>query len=400
MHLGEDILMNRTWCSRSSGSAFPGGLPLGGSVVFLVSLAVWLSGCQLPRVTQENLTSTPQHSVGAGLAGTPAKLKTTQSPNTPGFLKFPHKTHVVDQGVGCTDCHAVSSEGKPGMPDHDVCSTCHEVKIDTPDDSCGLCHVYSQKEIETKAWMDVAVVKPKKVDEFNFNHSAVAADAESCIKCHKQASTSMVVTDSVGGTHATLFSEVRRTGGNPDNCALCHTTISRQKAPSWHQDPAFQQTHGHETQRINEGVCATCHTQKQCQTCHQQTKPQSHQRPEWPRAHGKVGTFDQKACLQCHSEQACKTCHNSEMPRDHTNFFRRRSHGKLASWNRDRCMVCHKQDFCEACHIGAAPIVPPAPQHVPGVPCLQCHSPASPVHPLRRHGPLPEDSCLKCHRLP
>ncbi|MBK7496334.1 MAG: hypothetical protein KJ050_08905 [Candidatus Omnitrophica bacterium] len=372
---------------------------LGGALPGLLIL-YFLGGCQLPQVVQEPVSSAPpMHSVGYGLVETPSILKASQRADTPGFLKFSHQVHVSEQEMECSACHEISEAGKPAMPDHEACSTCHDINTDEPSDACMMCHILEPQAIQTQAWGDVAVIHPKKVDEFQFNHTAFAGDSTQCASCHKNAASSKQVTDNVGGTHATLFSEVRKAGGNPDNCALCHTKISRQNPPDWHRRPDFGQTHGKETQRINEGVCLDCHTQNQCQSCHQQTKPQSHLRPEWAHSHGKVGTFDEKACLLCHSEQACKTCHQSQMPRDHTNFFRRRSHGKMASWNRDRCLVCHKQDYCEACHVGAAPLVTKQPFHTPGAPCLNCHSPASPVRPLRRHGPLPEDTCMKCHRI-
>jgi hypothetical protein len=329
----------------------------------------------------------------------PVYLKGQASPNTPGFLKFNHQLHVVDQGIACSDCHTFGADGKPGMPDHDVCVTCHEINTDEPSQECAFCHVYSQQEIASQAWIDVSVKHPPKADTFQFNHSEVAGDAAACVNCHKAANTSKQTTDSVGGNHSTLFPEIRKRGGNPDNCALCHASISRQNPPGWHRRPDFQQTHGKEAQRINEGQCLMCHTQRQCQTCHEQTKPQSHIRPEWRVSHGKIGAVDQKACQLCHTEQACKTCHQTQMPRDHTNFFRRRSHGKIASWNRERCLVCHKQDYCESCHVGSAPGITKRPFHTSGTPCLVCHSPASAVRPLRRHGPLPEGSCLKCHRF-
>jgi hypothetical protein len=360
---------------------------------------IWLAGCQLPQVVKENVPQGPVHSVGAHLVDGGMYVRTKQDPNTPGFLKFNHKLHAVDQGIECIACHEISSTGKPGLPDHDVCVTCHEIKVDEPSDECALCHVLSPQQTQAGAWTDISVTQPKKVDTFQFDHKAFANDPTVCVSCHKAATTSEFVTDSVAGDHTTLFPEVRKHGITTEHCATCHSTINQQNPPGWHRRPDFRETHGKECQRINEGICFNCHGKNDCQTCHEQTKPQSHQRPEWLHSHGKVGTFDQKACTMCHSDQTCKACHNIEMPRDHTNFFRTRSHGKIASWNRERCLVCHKQDYCESCHIGAAPGIPAAGFHFAGTPCLICHSPSSPTHPLRRHGPLPEESCLKCHRF-
>lgn len=373
-------------------------------VILVTATVVGLSGCQLPPVGQEQVPVvhavqpvTQQHSIGQGLVPSPVRLKSKPDPNTPGFMRVNHSLHVTDQGIECSACHEIQDTGTPSMPDHDVCSTCHEIDIDNPGEDCAMCHVMSQEAIAAGDWFDISPVHPPKVDEFQFNHTGL--DEASCTSCHKEAPTSTSTADFLGGNHATLFPELRKRGMDPTNCALCHSSISSQNVPDWHRRPDFHSTHGQEVQRIQEGLCLTCHTQKQCQTCHEQTPPESHKRPEWVHSHGKVGTFDEKACLLCHTEQSCTTCHQQQMPRDHNNFFRRRSHGQIAAWDRDRCMVCHKQDYCEACHIGSAPTIPKEDFHTSSTPCLVCHSPGSGVAPLRRHGPLPEESCLKCHRF-
>ncbi|NUN96408.1 MAG: hypothetical protein HUU16_09560 [Candidatus Omnitrophica bacterium] len=399
--MGADLLMRRV-NGRALRHGFLGRASFMGLALALGLALVGLSGCQLPKVQQEYCAPaqpSATHSIGATLLDSPPSLKASQSPETPGFLRVNHQQHAVEQGIACTDCHAIGSGGKPGMPDHDVCSTCHEINIDEPNEDCALCHVLSEQQKQAQAWADISVEHPKKADTFQFDHTAFAADADSCVGCHKTATTSTLTTDSIGGNHATLFPEIRKRGMSTDNCAICHATLNRQTPPDWHRRPDFQEVHGRETQRINNGDCAICHTEQQCRSCHQQTQPKSHQRPEWRHSHGKVGMFDEKACMMCHTEQSCRSCHNTEMPRDHTNFFRTRSHGKIASWNRERCLVCHKQDYCESCHVGSAPRLTPQPFHNAGAPCLSCHSPTSPVAPLRRHGPLPEDSCLRCHRM-
>ena len=44
-------------------------------------------------------------------------------------LKFSHKFHVKDQGMGCEDCHTTVKASKASsdnlLPGHDVCKTCH-----------------------------------------------------------------------------------------------------------------------------------------------------------------------------------------------------------------------------------------------------------------------------------
>jgi hypothetical protein len=373
------------------------------ALVLSVGIAsLWMSGCQFPVVVKETVPPIDHPSVGAKLAPTMPVMGSPAAPvldpNTPGFLKMNHYSHVVDQEMTCDGCHEISDSGQPGMPDHDTCSVCHDINVDEPDAECMFCHVLSPESIAAEEWMDVEVKHAPEKEGFKFDHTAFADDYDSCVTCHSGVTGSNQSTDNLRGTHETLFPGLRKAGLDTNNCALCHSDMNKNVPPASHMQPNFRQAHGG-MYAADPNLCMTCHTQNQCDTCHQNTQPQSHFKPEWVHAHGKVGVINEQACLMCHTEQACQTCHQQMMPKDHTNFFRRRSHGKIASWDRERCLVCHKQDYCEACHIGSAPIAFAAPFHTPGAPCLQCHSPASAVAPVRRHGPLPQDSCLNCHRL-
>jgi len=368
---------------------------------------VWLSGCHLMPAnnTYAPAVETPGSSIGATTLASPeyhaTKAATTKlNPETPGFLKLNHQLHIVEQGISCEDCHSISSSGRPEFPDHDTCSVCHDIDIDNPNEDCMLCHVLEPADVAAGAFEEIEVIHvPEHTREFQFDHTPFASDSETCAQCHTQVGSSVLTTDNNRGDHETLFPGVKAVGGDVENCQICHTEMSANQPPSSHLRPGFMKTHGQDYLHGEQGLCLNCHAQNDCDTCHSQTPPESHSRPEWTHSHGKLGTFDEDQCLMCHSDQSCQECHMSTMPKDHTNFFRRRSHGKIASWDRDRCMTCHKQDYCEACHVGSAPLVVAQPFHTPGADCLQCHSPASPVRPLRRHGPLPNDSCLKCHQF-
>jgi hypothetical protein len=373
----------------------------GGLVVSAILLGfLALSGCQLPKVTKEPVQDIASPSIGAGLADSKTTLAAAPAlnPETPGFLKMGHYSHAIEQEIECEACHEIDSRGRPSMPDHEVCATCHDIDIDEPDEECMLCHVLSPADVAAEAYENVEVIHAPESGGFQFDHSAFSGDSAVCAKCHDEAMKSSQSTDNLRGDHASLFPGVREQGGDTTNCTLCHIDMNRTAPPSSHQAPNFLNAHGN-LYRNDPNLCLNCHTQNQCDTCHQNTKPQSHYKNEWRHSHGKVGQFDEQKCMMCHNENACTSCHSQEMPRDHTNFFRTRSHGKIASWDRDRCLVCHKQDYCQACHLGAAPGIPPEDFHRPGTPCLVCHSPASAVRPLRRHGPLPEASCLNCHQF-
>jgi len=365
---------------------------------------LWLAGCQLPRVVKESAPSPSSPSVGAGLtedwggaAGSP--VKATPDPNTPGLQRFSHEQHVTENELECAVCHEIGESGRPKMPDHEVCSGCHDINETEPSADCLTCHVLSQQQVQDEAFADIAVRRVPEQGEFQFNHSSFAGEPGVCANCHKQAPGSLVATDNLRGDHGSLFPALREKGFDTKNCTTCHVSMGKNTPPPSHSNPGFLQHHGAEYRTMGSSYCMTCQVEKQCQTCHEQTQPTSHLRPEWTRSHGKMGQVDEEKCQMCHNEQSCKICHSSQMPQDHTNFFRRRSHGNIAAINRDRCLVCHKQDYCQACHIGAAPLMTPQPFHVAGAACLACHSPASAVRPLRRHGPLPQASCLNCHRF-
>lgn len=365
---------------------------------------VWLTGCHLmPSPSYQPVVENAGPSIGASALGGPkaaaSVVKAKANPETPGFLKLNHHLHIVEQGISCEDCHSVGASGRPTFPDHDTCSVCHDIDIDNPSSDCMLCHVLDPASVAAEDWMAVEVVhSPEHEGKFQFDHTPYASDAESCAKCHTEVTGSKSSTDDLRGTHDTLFPALQSLGMNTQDCQLCHTEMSGSQPPSSHMRPGFLQSHGAEYQSDPQ-MCMTCHAQNDCDTCHRTMEPQSHQRPEWLHSHGKLGTFNEQQCMMCHSDSSCQECHATTMPKDHTNFFRTRSHGKIAEWDRDRCMVCHKQDYCEACHIGAAPKVVSQPFHTPGADCLLCHSPASPVRPLRRHGPMPNESCLKCHQF-
>ncbi|MCA9411861.1 MAG: hypothetical protein KC931_07160 [Candidatus Omnitrophica bacterium] len=367
---------------------------------------VWLTGCHMTPSANYSISSdVPGSSVGSSFLASPkaapAMSKVKMDPNSPGSLKLNHHNHIVEQGISCEDCHAIGATGRPEFPDHDTCSICHDIDIDNPGEDCMLCHVLDPADVAAGAYEEIMVLHvPEHTSDFHFDHSAFAEDSDTCTQCHTGVSSSELSTDDNRGNHDTLFPAVRSLGLDPQNCQLCHSEMSKTQPPSSHLRPGFLKTHGQDFMGGDQSMCLNCHAQNDCDTCHSQTPPESHSRPEWAHSHGKLGhSFNKDQCLMCHSDQSCQECHMSTMPKDHTNFFRRRSHGKIASWDRDRCMNCHKQDYCQACHVGSSPKVTSQPFHTPGADCLNCHSPASPVWPLKRHGPLPNDSCLKCHQF-
>lgn len=157
--------------------------------------------------------------------------------------------------------------------------------------------------------------------------------------------------------------------------------------------------------------CWMCHKEEKCQSCHATNQPPSHQAAGWSKTHGlQSAAIGRRQCQICHQENACQSCHQTQAPADHNNFWRQHGHGQTSALARDRCQVCHKEDFCIACHVGNSPQPPRESYHVPGADCLSCHSPAAAagpaprppgqlLHPMYKHGPLPGDSCLKCHQL-
>ena len=285
---------------------------------------------------------------------------------------FPHRVHVVDEGLDCSDCHGSSEDSEePGMPLAAQCALCHsDLDAEKPE------------ERRAAALFDGSTFRAthasRQSDEILFSHQKHAARGLECTACHAQ----------VAEDEGTLASRGTALRMSMDDCLACHATQG---------GPALQD-------------CAACHAQIRTGVA-----PPSHS-ADWKRYHGSFvrGRFEDRSsqCALCHQQAECTACHQIQLPENHNNYWRRRGHGLTASMDRESCATCHDSDSCNRCHEDIRPV-----SHVGswGAPkdrhCLECHEPlrsvscgvcheGTPSHDQAT--PLPPDhvpgmDCRACH---
>lgn len=185
----------------------------------------------------------------------------TQQKNWPAIKNtIGHKIHFVENGLACTNCHALSVH--EFVPPTDVCKRCHEEKVKISPMSqfhCLKCHKYTAT--------DKKILRPGRED---------------CLSCH--AAVSNITTTRV------TFPEIAH---NNSLCFTCHRP--------------------HETKVLKE--CTDCHAGKPGGI----HDVQNHQSLKCTNCHQQHNTDTRKTCLQCHEDRkehnkawGCNLCHNAE----------------------------------------------------------------------------------------
>ncbi|MEW6749592.1 MAG: cytochrome c3 family protein [Candidatus Latescibacterota bacterium] len=232
-----------------------------------------------------------------------------QDPDAP----FPHRVHVVDQGMACGDCHAGVAESRlasddlnPGAP---VCLDCHDQG-------------------------SVPAPVPAPGREYRFAHQDHAALGLECQRCHAG-----VLHEEAGARGLPLMAECMtcHNGVAADRqCGACHTRDRAFLVPASHQ-PGWRSEHGRQA-RITDSSCIPCHTVDTCEECHGGAllldlggQLGARQTPFAPELEGAAG-------------QTVKRVHG-------LNY--RFLHALEARGKGSNCAVCHdveNGDFCAQCH--------------------------------------------------
>ena len=166
-----------------------------------------------------------------------------------GIIKFSHKVHA--EVTDCASCHVKvpqsTSLNDRLMPDHDVCSTCHDVE-DT--DNCKMCH-----------YEDVNEPLIQKKSELIFDHKKHVTDQKmECENCHKglsevdyafESPTALPVMDICADCHNS-----RKVASN--DCATCHISTAA-LIPQDHQEVGFMKSHKFNAEAAN-AKCEMCTT--------------------------------------------------------------------------------------------------------------------------------------------
>jgi hypothetical protein len=258
---------------------------------------------------------------------------------------------IQDPEVDCVTCHrGGETEELAGMPDRDLCLSCHGGMPDVGLFDLGGEHFDAAGQAK---WELVA----RLPDDVGFAHNR-HKDLE-CLECH-------------GDIERVDFT-LMDLAIHYDNCRRCH-----KHADLW-------------------GECRKCHS-----SFDPSQRPHSHD-ARWLDDHswstreaGGPSSADQ-ACGSCHDNSYCVDCHHETKPRDHTLFWARAGHGVLAETERGRCYACHGGDECMSCHLDGAP---PREPWCEGLTSewrrLNCT--AGRCHPTQKTGHvILTDNCLFCH---
>lgn len=361
-------------------------------------------------------------------------------------IKFSHSVHA--ELVDCKTCHSAVVESVSLndrlFPNHDNCSSCHNVNNEN---ECSTCHVGDAYE---------PLVKEKS--ELIFNHKFHIEDQNmDCESCHK-------------GLREVDYSWQALAAHPPmENCYSCHNdkTVASNACESCHISTAnlypqnhkiarFINTHKFSAQMVGAN-CIMCHDNHSCEECHVATnvitevnlrndfyqpyyssnfvdgsKQQAIRRVHdlnYRITHGFDAKGKTSECQSCHQvETFCATCHASEntdfaysgiMPSTHLkpNFFTigvgtgGGLHATLAKRDIERCTSCHDVNggdaVCITCHLDSDGIKGTNPKtHVAGFMkdqkgdwhdsqgsiCYNCHTSANP------NSSINAGFCNYCHR--
>lgn len=274
------------------------------------------------------------------------------------------------------------------------------------------------RSVQASAASRSEIIYPVEHSAIRMNHSLPAHSQLPCVRCHTQAASSRVSSDSLIPTESSCLpcheAQVARANPSVERCGTCHegfgSNHTTQVAPSSFPNPRIRFSHAAHVSRgmtcvnCHAGVpsttlatrlnlpamrdCLRCHggatpsAPTACRTCHL-TEPDGVMRthfaegnmnpPEWMHGmrhdsdwivrHRWVGADQGAECSNCHRESDCSACHDSRIrPRSvHPNDFLT-IHPQAARRDEPRCTSCHTtQTFCAECHarLGIATIAAP-----------------------------------------
>jgi hypothetical protein len=247
-------------------------------------------------------------------------------------LKFGHGLHIVENEMGCTDCHLnVPSDvdDKMSIPNHDVCSDCHDVD---DVDECVTCHVDPNDPMIGK----------NRVTLTSFYHKRHIESDLQCEKCHGV----------VGNAEYTpLF---------PNNleCVMCHS--ANFVTPEDHHNLNWNEAHGLEA-AFSSNDCSICHEQSSCDECHQGENIHGVPHPPTWKFNHFAETSLGGECMVCHeTRETCTSCHKAlkllphELGPTWANSSDGGNHPEEAKTDMESCISCHDigeaDPTCARCH--------------------------------------------------
>ena len=275
----------------------------------------------------------------------PRRVEVVQIPQP--RVRFPHKTHVVDQNIDCARCHGdVASQDlatRANLPRMQTCFECHNGN--RAPQRCTLCPIATRDGRMATDWPEGQLTPPRWMRgavhdaDWSFRHRGVAGnDSEFCGNCHQE----RFCLDCHDG-------RVRPRGIHPNDWLTTHPVSARRDDPR----------------------CSSCHREQTfCLSCHRRVG---------------VAMSDETG------RSAGRRFHADDWLTEDAD-----NHGRAARRNMQACVSCHAESDCVACH-GALGIGTGGTGGVPSLhrgdfggarcralkrrnprPCLQCHLPSDP----------------------
>ena len=244
-----------------------------------------------------------------------------------GIIKFSHKVHkdVTD----CESCHTAVPTSKSLndrlLPNHNDCSTCHDV---SDEKNCNKCHYDNINE---------PLIQPKT--GLIFNHASHLKDQKlKCETCHKGVDE-VAYAEDASQPNPVMENCYSCHNGNtvaPNACESCHISTANLK-PQSHKSSSFLSTHKFAARSFNAN-CVMCHDNASCQECHSgeqmitaQNSGKVIYQPYSPSNLG--GGVKQQKITRVHS------------------LDYRFTHGMDAKGKTSECTSCHQvETFCATCH--------------------------------------------------
>jgi len=244
------------------------------------------------------------------------------------IIKFSHALHK--EATDCASCHVKVTESTSLndrlMPDHDACSTCHDVENT---DECNTCHYEEINE---------PLIQKKSGLIFDHKYH-LTEEKQECATCHKgmeeveygfeskDANPSMAVCYSchTGSTVATIH-----------NCESCHiSTVDL--IPQDHKLVGFFRSHKFSSM-ANNAQCEMCHDNNFCESCHASTTMLT----ESNSARDFYTPYSPHKLLDDVKQQQLARVHD-------LNY--RFTHGIDLKGKTAECQTCHQTEtFCTECH--------------------------------------------------
>jgi hypothetical protein len=198
-------------------------------------------------------------------------------------LAFSHEEHNQMMSMPCKNCHAFGA-GKRTMPNHQLCSICHETEEAAEDAQCSLCHTREDNAVD-----DLAALF---ADEVRFEHDPHRE--RDCSDCHRNAEALKKRMPSDPNESAAPMAP---------SCDLCHPDPDSGRLASHPAMPFCVDCH----QKMGEARsgCAVCHdtiTKETIPTHHAGVRIAHDDLDRWETEYAEVLRNDPVFCAYCHDE--------------------------------------------------------------------------------------------------